>query len=244
MEVCMTDLDKEINLQAKEIIKKIADDYKDKLEIKICGRINEMKNDDKSHYLIYRVLGISNAEGELIDSYQNKGRFLYNYAGNFLEKAAIKCIELKYKDAKSNIRIENKFGEKPKTFEIDCLVGKYAHEIKWRDSTTDGDHIIKENNRVEIIHDKGYIPVRVMFYKPNRYQAIDVQRALESVYIRWSGQYYSGDAAWDYIKSYTGIDLLKILKEIAEDRFEEKDACDEDLAKTLISNNKEGYQND
>lgn len=244
MEVCMTDLDRDINLKAKEIIKKIADDFKNNLEFKISGRINEMKNDDKSHYLIYRVLGISNTEGELIDSYQNKGRFLYNYAGNFLEKAAIRCMKLKYKDAKSNIKIVNKFGGKPKTYEIDCLVGKYAHEIKWRDSTTDGDHIIKENNRVELIHDKGYIPVRVMFYKPNRTQAIDIQRALESVYIRWSGYYYSGDAAWDYIKSYTGIDLLKILEEIAEERFEEKDACEQDLTKQVIIKNKEGYQND
>lgn len=34
-----------------------------------------MANDNKSHYLIYRVLGISFEEGENIDLYQNKGRF-------------------------------------------------------------------------------------------------------------------------------------------------------------------------
>lgn len=48
-----------------------------------------MANDNKSHYLIYRVLGISFEEGENIDLYQNKGRFLYKYAGSFLEEAAV-----------------------------------------------------------------------------------------------------------------------------------------------------------
>ncbi len=49
-----------------------------------------MQSDNNSHYLIYRVLGISNKEGKLIDLYQNKGRFLYKYAGAFLEDAAIR----------------------------------------------------------------------------------------------------------------------------------------------------------
>lgn len=31
-----------------------------------------MQKDDTSYYLIYRVLGISNEEGKLIDEYQNK----------------------------------------------------------------------------------------------------------------------------------------------------------------------------
>ena len=40
-----------------------------------------MKKDDFSHYLIYKVLGINEKEGKNIDIYQNKGRFLYKYAG-------------------------------------------------------------------------------------------------------------------------------------------------------------------
>ncbi|EJG73160.1 restriction endonuclease R.XbaI [Streptococcus pneumoniae 2082170] len=46
-----------------------------------------MANDNKSHYLIYRVLGISFEEGENIDLYQNKGRFLYKYAGSFFRRS-------------------------------------------------------------------------------------------------------------------------------------------------------------
>lgn len=44
-----------------------------------------MATDDLSHHLIYRVLGVSAIEGQQIDLYQNKGRFLYKYAGLFLD---------------------------------------------------------------------------------------------------------------------------------------------------------------
>ena len=55
-------------------------------------------------------------------------------------------------------------GSRSKTFGIDCLANEFAHEIKWRDATTDGGHITKEHTRVKVIQAKGYIPIRVMFY--------------------------------------------------------------------------------
>jgi len=51
-----------------------------------------------------------------------------------------------------------------------------ALEIKWRDATTDGDHITKEHTRMQAVCDAGYKPVRVMFYYPNRDQAVRIQR--------------------------------------------------------------------
>jgi hypothetical protein len=57
---------------------------------------------------------------------------------------------------------------------VDCLVGSDALEIKWRDATTDGDHITKEHTRMQAVRDAGYKPVRVMFYYPNREQAIRI----------------------------------------------------------------------
>ena len=61
--------------------------------------IEEMRADDKSHYLIYRVLGVTEEEGDSIDLYQNKGRFLYNYAGAFLEEAVKLCFLVRYPDS-------------------------------------------------------------------------------------------------------------------------------------------------
>src|SRR5581483_9630325 len=123
--------------------------------------------------MLYQVLGISDAEGRLIDIYQNKGRFLYKYAGTFLERAAKLCFIERFPDATS-MRIPNPSGQNPKTFEIDILVNQHdALEIKWRDATTDGDHITKEHNRLRAIANAGYKPIRVMFYYPNRTQAIN-----------------------------------------------------------------------
>lgn len=206
-----------MNQEVYDIIKKLADKYSEDLKEQVDARVEEMKDDDNSHYLIYRVLGVSDEEGNLIDLYQNKGRFLYKYAGAFLEEAAIICFKYKYKDAKKT-KIPNTLGTRPKTFEIDCLVNTDAHEIKWRDATTDGDHITKEHTRVKVIQAKGYAPIRVMFYYPQRSQAKKIQETLETLYLGIGGKYYYGDSAWEYVKNYTGIDLMEILEKIADSR--------------------------
>jgi hypothetical protein len=178
-------------------------------------RLEEMKVDDTSHFLIYRVLGITEQEGRLIDIYQNKGRFLYKYAGSFLEKATQLSFLEKYPDSKS-VKITNTLGSRPKTFEIDCLEGNNAIEIKWRDATTDGDHITKEHTRIKAISTAGYKPIRIMFYYPNRQQAIRIQQTLETLYKGIGGEYYYGESAWNYVTERTGIDLKAILQRIAD----------------------------
>lgn len=198
-------------------IKDLADKYARDLKRQVELRIEEMNDDDTSHYLLYRVLGVTNDEGNLIDVYQNKGRFLYKYAGAFLEEAALTCMKYKYPES-AKVKIPNTLGSKPKTFEIDCLVNGFAHEIKWRDATTDGDHITKEHTRVKVIQAKGYVPIRIMFYYPQRIQAKKIQETLETLYNGIGGKYFYGDAAWKYIESYTGINLLDILERIAASR--------------------------
>ena len=201
----------------RDDIKSLADRYADELKRKIDQRVDEMERDDRSHFLIYRVLGIAEDEGKLIDVYQNKGRFLYKYAGSFLEEAAKLCFKEKFPESGS-VRIPNTRGQRPRTFEVDCLVGLDALEIKWRDATTDGDHITKEHTRIQVIHDAGYKPVRVMFYYPNRDQAMRIQQTLESLYRGVQGEYHYGDAAWTYVKERTGTDLFGILTQLAAER--------------------------
>lgn len=200
-----------------EKIKQLAEQYREKLTRVIDNRLTEMEGDDVSHYLIYRVLGITEIEGRLIDVYQNKGRFLYKYAGSFLEQATKLCFKEAFPNS-SSLRIINTHSQKPKTFEIDCLVGNDALEIKWKDATTDGDHIVKEHTRIKVISDAGYKPIRVMFYYPHRSQAIQIQKTLETLYKAVRGEYYYGDAAWVYIQEKTGIDLKQILEEIAAEK--------------------------
>jgi ApaLI-like restriction endonuclease len=204
-------------MNMKEEIRKLADRYAAELKRKVEARVTEMDDDDRSHVLIYAVLGVSESEGKLIDVYQNKGRFLYKYAGSFLEEAAKLCFKAKFPDSGS-VRVPNTHGKKPKLFGVDCLVGNDALEIKWRDATTDGDHITKEHTRMQAVRDAGYNPVRVMFYYPNRDQAIRIQKTLESLYKSVHGEYHYADAAWAYVKTRTGVDLLDILKDLAGER--------------------------
>ena len=201
----------------KEEIRALADRYAAELKRSTDARVEEMEHDDRSHVLIYQVLGVSEGEGKLIDVYQNKGRFLYKYAGSFLEEAAKLCFKAKFPDSGS-VRVPNTRGSRPKLFGVDCLVGNDALEIKWRDATTDGDHITKEHTRIQAVGDAGYRPVRVMFYYPNREQAMRIQQTLESLYKSVQGEYHYADAAWAYVKRRTGVDLLWILKELAAER--------------------------
>lgn len=198
------------------LIEELADKYAKELDKQIKVRMTEMEHDDRSYYLIYQVLRITDQEGYLIDAYQNKGRFLYKYAGSFLESAATLCFEHGCENVVAKYKVENTLGKKPKEFEIDCLVGMDAIEIKWRDATTDGDHITKEHTRVKVIQAAGYKPIRVMFYYPNREQAIRIQDTLKTLYQGVSGEYYSRDEAWDYVKQKTKFDLKDILIKIAE----------------------------
>jgi len=102
-------------------IRDIANWHAEALKKKINERVEEMREDDTSHFLIYRVLGIAGEEGSLIDVYQNKGRLLYKYAGSFLEQAATLCFKSVFPDSGSTW-IPNTLGKRPKRFQIDCLV--------------------------------------------------------------------------------------------------------------------------
>ena len=198
-------------------IKNLAEVYSANLKGKIEARTEEMKADDNAHYLIYRVLGISLEQGQLIDSYQNTGRFLNKYAGSFLEASATLCLNYRFPEG-IKTKVENTIGQRPKTFEIDFLNDNDAIEVKWKDATTDGDHITKEHTRVQVIKNHGYKPIRIMFFYPQRAQAIRIQQTLKTLYAGVDGEYYGGDEAWDFLKTYSGVDLKAILTEIANER--------------------------
>ncbi|MCI9370100.1 MAG: ApaLI family restriction endonuclease [Lachnospiraceae bacterium] len=199
-----------------EKLLKIISHYRDELHKKIKEREKEMQKDNNEHYLIYNALGFTSKEGYQIDYQQNVGRFLYKYAGSLLEELAIKCMKDAYPNAEIKVKLPNTIDRSPKTVEIDCLIGNKAYEIKWKDAATDGDHIKKEHKRVQIIKEAGYIPIRIMFFYPNRDQAIKIQEKLRKLYKDIGGEYYSGEDAWKYLKKETGIDLKKLFEKLKE----------------------------
>ena len=191
---------------------KIVLKYREELRKKIKNREIEMQKDNTDHYMVYNALGFTSEEGYQIDYQQNVGRFLYKYAGSMLEELAIQCFKLKYPDSQQKAKLPNTIDSSPKTVEIDCLVGNKAYEIKWKDATTDGDHIKKEHKRVKIIKEAGYTPVRIMFFEPNRTQAISIQAKLRNLYNEIGGEYYAGEDAWNYMQRETGIDLKRLFR--------------------------------
>lgn len=114
--------------------------------------------------------------------------------------------------------VDNNQGKKPKKFEIDFLDGNNAIEIKWRDATTDGDHITKEHTRVKAIKSYGHTPIRVMFYYPEREQAKKIQATLKTLYAGIQGEYYGGEEAWAFMEKYSGYNLKEVLTKIADKR--------------------------
>ena len=191
-----------INMNTTDVVQK----YREKVKNAISKREKELLSDNIDHFLIYSLLGISEPQSIQIDLYQNIGRIVYKNAGALIEDTVRQCFPFSQK-----IKIPNNISPNPKTFEIDCLVDNTAIEIKWRDSTTDGDHIQKEKNRLTSIALHGYKPVRLMFFEPNRENAKKIQRKLKELYLSHNGEYYSGKEAWDYVKRETGRDLYKEL---------------------------------
>lgn len=57
----------------EEAIRLLARDFGARLKKAIDARLIEMADDDRSHALIYQVLGVSDQEGRLVDEYQKKG---------------------------------------------------------------------------------------------------------------------------------------------------------------------------
>lgn len=203
-------------MDKEDLLLQIVLRYRNELQKKTHDRKVEMEQDDNTHYIVYNALGFTSKEGSEIDYQQNVGRFLYKYAGSLLEELAINCFKQAFPQAEEKVKLLNTIDQSPKHIEIDCLVGEKAYEIKWKDATTDGDHIKKEHKRVRVIKNAGYVPVRIMFFEPNRNQAKHIQVTLRKLYEDIGGEYYAGEEAWDYMLKETGIDLKELFNRMKE----------------------------
>lgn len=198
--------------ELKRLCQSIIDKHRIQLTEQIILRREEMKQDADDHFVLYRVLGIEETECSKIDLYQNIGRFVYKYAGAMLEELTFVVMEVTKGGRK--ISIQNTMSSSPARFDIDCYVGSdnKAHEIKWRDATTDGDHIKKETNKILAIAGAGHIPIKLMYFFPQRSQAAKIQTKMIALY-RQKGEAYIGEDAWKYVHEYTGFDLKGLLLE-------------------------------
>ncbi len=199
------------NDQLKNKLKIIFDKHKKTLKEKITERKKEIESEKNPHWEIYKLLGgFDEKESFKVDFYQNVGRFFFKYCGSMLEEMSIEII--KSKKSAEKLYIKNTISSNPKKFEIDCFVKKdnKGHEIKWRDATTDGDHKKKEEIKLKQMVKNGIIPVKIMFYMPERAQAKKIQLSIIDLY-KQTGESHIGKNAWLYLKDYCNFDLYNFL---------------------------------
>lgn len=194
----------------QEQVAAIVDGHRTTLAQQIANRRAELLGDNDQHQEVYQVLGISAEECPKIDLYQNIGRFVYKYAGALLEDTT--RLLLSVTGSGGPLIIPNTVSGDPARFHIDCYTEKdnRAHEIKWRDATTDGDHVKKERNKIKSILAAGHVPVRIMYYMPVRANAMRIQERILAEF-RAAGEAYVGEEAWRYVEDYSGVDLRTTL---------------------------------
>lgn len=195
-------------------IRALAEREREALRDRIEARTAELATDSRDHHLIYRALGLSAGDSHDVELNQNIGRFLWSRAGKLIQEAVQLCFRARFPGADKH-RLPYQDGTRQRFYEIDLLVGSDAYEIKWRDATTDGDHVNKEEARIRRCVAEGLRPVGLTFFLPTRKQARRIQTRLSTIYQELGGVHHVEQAAWQHVEEQTGIDLRAIIERIA-----------------------------
>jgi len=194
----------ELTKLEKELIS-IFEAERDRIHTQIKIRAGKVRKELPEYFEIMELYGFKKDDCIKLDVYHNTSRLTFRSLGKLLED--LTTTVLKYTKGGNPLQLSNP-NPPPKTFYIDWVIpqGKRVYEIKWRDATTDGDHVRKEEAKISAISRNGYKPIRVMYYHPTRIQAKAICDRVTALY-REHGEAYVGKDAWNHIKFYTGFDL-------------------------------------
>lgn len=193
----------------KEILKMVQDRKKD-LKAKIKKRNSELDSETPDSHQLFKILGFPQKEAKKIDKYHNIGRLLYRNSGTLMEEIVKHLLEIT-KNAET-LQIPSHMSS-PTKFNIDASIDseKRAYEIKWKHSTTDGDHVNKEVQKPKSLKQEGWTPVHLVFFTSDRQNAKDTLEKIKNSYLAEDGEVYIGKDAWKHLAEYTGFDLHEIL---------------------------------
>lgn len=171
----------------------------------IKKRMEKVRKEIPEYYEIMELYGFKKDDCMKLDIYHNTSRLTFRSLGKLLED--LTTTVLSHTKGGHKLQLTNP-NPPPTTFYIDWVIPKEnrAYEIKWRDATTDGDHVRKEEAKISAISNSGYKPIRVMYYRPTRLQAQAICDRVTRLYKK-HGEAYIGKDAWNHIKAYTGFDL-------------------------------------
>jgi hypothetical protein len=188
---------------------------------KIEEREAEMQQDDTDHYLLFRVFGFDGRQAHTLDFHQNVSRILYRRMGDLMEGVSLTVLGETHEGEKRLVpRTEaaKNTSTKKETYEIDFLsqADGRAHEIKWRDSTTDGKHVAGEILKAKRFHSLGYLPVRVMYFTPQRDTSRSAMERINAAYHDLDGEVHVGEQAFAYMRHYTGFNVWQYINRVAQ----------------------------
>lgn len=198
-----------------QALEALAQTYRQRLQIGFGLGQQELELARSSAQLLYGALGLEPTEAEAIEQAYTKGQFLYKYAGRFLEEACKLCFSSAFPHGKSQ-EIPNTQGKHPEFFEVDWLVDNIAYQFQWRDSMEEEDYVKREHSRLRSLLSQGYKPVRLLFFYPQLYHSKRILDSIVALYQSNGGEYHYGEAAWNYVKTQTEVDLAAILQRLNE----------------------------
>lgn len=174
----------------------------------------DLLQDANGHRMMTGALGVPDASLGSLDAAHNEARLLYRHCGNLAQTICGICFAAAFPGSGPRMIGNPVEGAKPRRYEIDWLMPTMeALEFKWRDATTDGDHVRKERARLSAVRKAGFVPVRIMLFQPERKAARKIQAALSMAYEAEGGVYLAGPEAFGFVHRRTGIDLASCLME-------------------------------
>jgi hypothetical protein len=206
-----------LRIKSRKILKKSIVDLLHKRQHIFNQRIEARRklfegDEYEFHYNFYSMFGFEPEESRQLDYHHHVSRILFSHIGTFIQDIAYLCFYYKYKTTQMNFPVKNVISEKPKKFKIDILVNNQAIELKWRESTTDGDHFIKEEVKVHNALKHDYAPIKLVFCDSIYGQSKKASEKMKRMYIKNGGQFISGIDAWKYLDKLVGFDVLKFIK--------------------------------
>ena len=201
----MSSLSKAQLEKLEEELTSIFEAEKDRIHAQIKKRMEKVRKEIPEYYEIMELYGFGKDDCMELDVYHNTSRLTFRSLGKLLEDLTTTVFS--HTKGGNPLTLNNP-NPPPTTFYIDWVIPNEnrVYEIKWRDATTDGDHVRKEEAKISAISSSGYKPIRVMYYRPTRAQAKAICDRVTALYEK-HGEAYIGKDAWNHIKIYTGFDL-------------------------------------
>lgn len=190
-------------------IESIVNNYRSKVSNKLNE--NQIEINSSSPKFMYELLGCSSDEFLNVKESNKTFSVMYSNFGHMIENAVIACLKLKHPSLIKHVTIKSTQNSTYEEYNVDCIIGKTAFEIKSRFSGATA-KFAREKAKINLLVELGYTPVYLIFYESDCNQSSheSFKEYIRSV----GGECYYEKEVFNFIKNDTNIDLESILTDI------------------------------